>query len=310
MDVRIRQIRYEAEDINSYLLEPIGGGLLPAFDAGAHIDVEIAPGLSRSYSLVNDPMRRGAYEIAVHRSPTSRGGSQRIHAEWRVGQTLQVTGPRNNFPLEESAAHTVMIAGGIGITPMLPMIARLERLGRKWELHYVAATPERAAYVEQVEAFGQANVVFDGIPAGARLDLARICGAAPADAHLYCCGPTGMLDAFVQINADRPRDHVHIEYFTAETELATEGGYLLELSRSGKSIAVKEGETMLDALLSAGVNVGFACAEGICGSCEVKVLDGVPDHRDHFLSDEEKAANGSIMVCCSGAKTPKLVLDL
>lgn len=310
MDVRIRQIRYEAEDINSYLLEPIGGGLLPAFDAGAHIDVEIAPGLSRSYSLVNDPMRRGAYEIAVHRSPTSRGGSQRIHAEWRVGQTLQVTGPRNNFPMEESAAHTVMIAGGIGITPMLPMIARLERLGRRWELHYVAATPERAAYVEQVEAFGQANVVFDGIPAGARLDLARICGAAPADAHLYCCGPTGMLDAFVQINADRPRDHVHIEYFTAETELATEGGYLLELSRSGKSIAVKEGETMLDALLSAGVNVGFACAEGICGSCEVKVLDGVPDHRDHFLSDEEKAANGSIMVCCSGAKTPKLVLDL
>jgi len=310
MDLRIRQIRYEAEDINSYLLEPVGGGLLPAFDAGAHIDVEIVPGLARSYSLVNDPARRGAYEIAVHRSPTSRGGSQRIHAEWRVGQTLQVTGPRNNFPLEESAAHTVMIAGGIGITPMLPMIARLERLGRKWELHYVAATPERAAYVEQVEAFGQANVVFDGIPAGARLDLARICGAAPADAHLYCCGPTGMLDAFVQINADRPRDHVHIEYFTAETELATEGGYLLELSRSGKSIAVKEGETMLDALLSAGVNVGFACAEGICGSCEVKVLDGVPDHRDHFLSDEEKAANGSIMVCCSGAKTPKLVLDL
>lgn len=310
MDVRIRQIRYEAEDINSYLLEPVDGGLLPAFEAGAHIDVQIAPGLSRSYSLVNDPARRGAYEIAVHRSPTSRGGSQRIHAEWRVGQTVQISGPRNNFPLEESATHTVMIAGGIGITPMLPMIARLERLGRRWELHYVAATPNRAAYVEQVEAFGQANVVFDGIPAGARLDLARICAAAPADAHLYCCGPTGMLDAFVATNADRPRDHVHIEYFTAETELATEGGYSIELARSGQSIAVKEGETMLDALLGAGVNVGFACAEGICGSCEVKVLDGVPDHRDHFLSDEEKASNSKIMVCCSGAKTPKLVLDL
>jgi tetrachlorobenzoquinone reductase len=310
MDVRIRQIRYEAEDINSYSLEPVSGGLLPAFAAGAHIDVEIAPGLSRSYSLVNDPARRGSYDIAVHRSPTSRGGSQRIHAEWRVGQTLKISEPRNNFPLDEGAPHTVLIAGGIGITPMLPMIARLEKLGRRWELHYVAATPERAAYVEDIERHGQANVLFDGIPAGARLDLARVCGAAPADAHLYCCGPTGMLDAFVATNADRPRDHVHIEYFTAETELATDGGYVLELARSGRAIAVQQGETMLDALLGAGVDVGFACAEGICGSCEVKVLDGVPDHRDHFLSDEDKAANRSIMVCCSGAKTPKLVLDL
>jgi vanillate O-demethylase ferredoxin subunit len=210
----------------------------------------------------------------------------------------------------EDAAHTVLVAGGIGITPMLPMIARLEKLGRSWELHYVAATPERAAYVDRIEDHDRVNVVYDGLPGAQRLDLAAICAAAPADAHLYCCGPNGMLDAFVATNAARPKGHAHIEYFSAETELATEGGYTLELARSGKTLTVSEGETMLDALLGAGVDVGFACSEGVCGTCEVKVLGGIPDHRDHFLSEDEKAANRSIMVCCSGAKTASLVLDI
>lgn len=306
----IRQIRQEAEDINSYVLEPEAGGLMPSFAPGAHINVQLAAGLARSYSLVNDPALRSHYQIAVHLAPGGRGGSRHVHEEWRVGQAVEISGPSNNFPMAEDAAHTVLVAGGIGVTPMLPMIARLEKLGRTWELHYVAASPQRAAYVGLLETFDQSRIVFDGIPGGERLDLAGICAAAPADAHLYCCGPTGMLDAFVQINRDRPEGHVHIEYFTAETELATEGGYAIELARSGMTIAVEEGETMLDALLAAGVDVGFACAEGICGSCQVPVLAGTPDHRDHFLTDAEKAANGSVMVCCSGSKTPRLVLDI
>ena len=310
MQVFIRTIRWEAEGVNSFVLEPVGGGLLPAFDPGAHIDVQLKPGLARSYSLVNDPAIRGYYEIAVHHAIEGRGGSKHIHLEWRVGDVVEISEPKNNFPMVEDASHTVLVAGGIGVTPMLPMIARLERLKKSWELHYVAASPDRAAYVDRVEGYDRVEIAYDGIPGGQRLDLKAICGAAPADAHLYCCGPTGMLDAFVAINADRPKGHAHIEYFSAETELATDGGYTLELAKSGKTIAVEEGETMLDALLSAGVDVGFACSEGICGTCQVKVLDGVPDHRDHFLSEDEKAANKLVMVCCSGSKTANLVLDI
>jgi len=310
MRTRLRTIRWEADGINSYLLEPMPGETLPTFDAGAHIDLQLAQGLTRSYSLVNDPATTDYYEIAVHHAIDGRGGSRHIHENWRVGEILEVSAPKNNFPMDERASHTVLIAGGIGITPMLPMIARLEALGKPWELHYVAANRHRAAYVDRVEDYEQAELIFDGETTGVRLDLKAITAAAPAHAHLYCCGPGGMLDAFVALCADRPKDHVHIEYFSAETELAVEGGYTLELRKSGKTIAVEEGETMLDALLSAGVNVGFACSEGVCGTCEVRVLDGVPDHRDHFLSEDEKAANKAVMVCCSGSKTANLVLDL
>ncbi|WCT73783.1 PDR/VanB family oxidoreductase [Sphingomonas naphthae] len=306
----LRNIRWEAEGINSYLLYPMPGEVFPPFEPGAHVDVQLSPGLARSYSLVNDPAIRGYYEIAVHHAIDGRGGSKHIHEQWRVGQVLEISAPKNNFPMDESAGHTVLVAGGIGITPMLPMIARLEKLKKSWELHYVAATPDRAAYVDRVEEYPQVEIAYDGVPGGQRLDLKAICGRAPADAHLYCCGPTGMLEAFVAINADRPKGHAHIEYFSAETELATEGGYALDCVRSKKRIVVEEGETMLDAMLSAGIDVGFACSEGICGTCQVKVLDGIPDHRDHFLTEDEKAENKSIMVCCSGSKSATLVLDI
>lgn len=310
MQVRIRAIRWEAEGINSYILEPVGGGMMPSFEPGAHVDLQLEAGLSRSYSLVNDPAIRGYYEIAVHHAIDGRGGSRHIHEKWRVGQIIEMSEPKNNFPMVEDASHTVLVAGGIGITPMLPMIARLEKLGKSWELHYVAASPDRAAYVDRVQDFDRVQIAYDGVPGGQRLDLKSICAAAPVDAHLYCCGPAGMLDAFVATNAERPKGHAHIEYFSAETELATDGGYTLELVKSGKTITVEEGETMLDALLGAGVDIGFACAEGVCGTCQVPVLEGIPDHRDHFLTEDEKAANNTIMVCCSGAKSPSLVLDI
>jgi ferredoxin-NADP reductase len=247
MRVRLRCIRWEAEGINSYILEALAGESLPPFDAGAHIDVQLSPGLARSYSLVNDPAYHDYYEIAVHHAIEGRGGSKHIHKEWRVGHILEISAPKNNFPLTEDAVHTVMIAGGIGITPMLPMIARLEALGKTWELHYVAASPGRAAYVQRVQSLGDVKVAFDGIEGGQRLDLKAIINRAPHQAHLYCCGPTGMLDAFVALSSGRPKGHAHIEYFSADTELATGGGYTLELSKSGKSVAVEEGETMLDA---------------------------------------------------------------
>lgn len=308
--VRIRNIRLEAVGINSYVLEALPGTTLPSFTPGAHIDVRITSDLVRSYSLVNDPYERDFYEIAVHYTESSRGGSRHIHENWRVGDCVEIVRISNNFPLIEDAPLTVLCAGGIGITPMLPMIDQLERLGRKWELHYVAASQDRAAYTKRVRRYPQAKVTFDGVPDGRRLDLESICQSAPEDAHLYCCGPSGMLKAFVELTRSRPSGHAHIEFFTADTEIAKDGGFTIELAKTGKSIRVNGGETILDSLLSAGVVVGFACCEGVCGSCQVGVLDGIPDHRDQFLSDREKELNSRIMVCCSGSKSLRLVLDL
>jgi len=310
MHVRLRNIRLEADRINSYVLEALPGETLPSFEAGAHVDVQISPGLVRSYSLLGNPDEHRFYEIAVQHTNDSRGGSRQIHETWRVGSMVEIVAIRNNFPLIEDAAYTVLIAGGIGITPMLSMITRLQKLGRKWKLHYVAASPERAAYVERLSGFPQATVTFDGVDDGQRLDLKSICEAAPDDAHLYCCGPTGMLDAFMGFTQARPPGHAHIEYFAAETDFAKDGGYTIKLAKTGKTLVVNKGETILDSLLAAGVDVGFACAEGVCGSCQVGVLDGIPDHRDHCLTNQEKEANKVIMVCCSGSRSNTLVLDL
>jgi ferredoxin-NADP reductase len=305
--VRLRSIRWEAEDICAYSLEPLPDEHLPPFTAGAHIEVYLMEGLVRSYSLCNDPAEHDRYEIAVHLAPESRGGSRHIHERWKVGSVLEIAPPRNNFPLEENAPYTVLIAGGIGVTPMLSMIARLEALGRSWELHYVARTRARAAFLDRLVHYREAHVIFDQEPDGKPLNLAAIVGAAPAEAHLYCCGPVSMLQAFEALTRGR---HAHVEYFTPAEAPATEGGYRLELRRSGRMVEVAPGQSMLEALLAAGVSVPFSCTSGVCGSCETKVLAGTPDHRDEFLTEEEKTANSSIMPCCSGSKSPVLVLDL
>ena len=309
MQARIRAVRWEAQDILGFRLEPLPGEHFAAFTAGAHVDVALAPGLTRSYSLLNDPAQGDAYEIAVQLDPTTRGGSRHIHEQWRAGQCIEVSAPRNNFPLFENASRTILVAGGIGITPMLSMIARLERLGRAWELHYAVRTRERAAFIDRLEHREAVHLTIDDEPATPRLDLQRLLVTAPADTHVYCCGPAGMLDAFREHGASWG-ERLHFEYFSADTDIASEGGYRLELRRSRKTVEVQPGETMLDALLNAGVNIGFACSEGICGSCRAQVLDGVPDHRDHFLTPAEKAANCAVMVCCSGSRTPSLTLDL
>ncbi len=310
MQTRLRVIRWEGEDVCSYTLEPVAGEHLPHFSAGAHIDVSLAPGLVRSYSLLNDPAEADRYEIAVHRAPESRGGSSRIHEHWRAGDLIEIAAPRNNFALNEAAAHTVLIAGGIGITPMLSMIARLQALGRGWELHYVTRTRARAAFLDRLSRHPQVRLAFDHEPGGCALELALVVEAAPAEAHLYCCGPGPMLRAFEALTASRPRGHAHVEYFAASETPAAAGGYDLRLERSGKVIRVASGERMLAALLAAGVNVSYSCSEGICGTCETRVVAGVPDHRDDYLTDAEKATNAVVMPCCSGSKTPTLTLDI
>jgi vanillate O-demethylase ferredoxin subunit len=310
MRVRLRSVRWEAEGICSYRLEPLAGEHLPQFTAGAHVDVRLTDTLSRSYSLLNNPADRDCYEIAVHLAPESRGGSSHIHEKWRAGDVLDIEIPQNDFALHEDAGHSVLIAGGIGITPLLSMAARLQSLGRSFEVHYAARTRARAAFADRLALYPQVRLAFSREPGSTPLDLAAVVNRAPASAHLYCCGPAAMLTAFETLTASRPRGHAHLEYFAATEAPATAGGYELELSRSRKILQVAPGERMLQALLAAGVNISYSCSAGVCGTCETRVLDGIPDHRDEFLSDDEKAANGSVMPCCSGSKTPRLILDL
>ncbi len=310
MKALLRQIRLEAPGIRSYRLEPLPNEQFPQFEAGAHIDVSVSDGLLRSYSLVNDPSDSKFYEIAVQLDVESRGGSETIHKLWQVGQEVEISVPKNNFGLDETSEHSVLIAGGIGITPMMAMIARLETLGKNWELHYVSRTQSSAAYLEQLQPYENAHVIFHDNTLGLRMDMAQIISEAPSGSHFYCCGPERMLASFQELTSSKPKENIHYEYFSADTDVALDGGYKLQLQRSNKTVEVEKGETILDALLMAGVDIGFACSEGVCGTCEVKVLDGVPDHRDHFLSEADKETNKAIMVCCSGSKSETLVLDI
>lgn len=314
LELRLRSVTWEAEDINSYEFVAVAG-LLPAFEAGSHLDLHLPDGLVRSYSLLNDPRDRERYVVAVHNDLNSRGGSRQVHKTLRVGAILRASTPRNSFPLHEDAPYSVLIAGGIGITPLLCMVERLATLGRPWRLHYATSTRARCAFRPHLEHLagdnpGRLHIVHDGEPGGERLDLPALVAAAPADAHLYCCGPAPMLAAFGQAAASRSATHVHVEHFAAHEEAATDGGYAVVLGRSRRRVPVAPGQTMLAALLDAGASVNYSCSEGVCGTCETRVLSGVPDHRDNFLTDDERAANATVMVCCSGSKTPELILDL
>jgi vanillate O-demethylase ferredoxin subunit len=315
IDVRIKTINSEAQGINSLELIPAAGGELPPFTAGAHIDLHLANGLMRSYSLMNPQGERHRYVIAVNKDAASKGGSRFVHENLKAGGTLSITAPRNNFPLIETASRVVLIGGGIGITPLWCMIQRLEELGRAWELFYSTRTREMMAFRDRLEALekksgGRVHLNFDHEPDGKMFDLAAIVAAVPADAHLYCCGPTPMLQAFEAACKSRPPAQVHVEYFTAKEEAATEGGYTVVLARSGKTFTIPSGKTILDTLLDAKIDVPFSCMQGVCGTCETKVIEGVPDHRDSVLTQAEQAANKTMMICCSGSKSAKLVLDL
>lgn len=314
LTVRVKSITHEAERINSIELRPRTGGELPPFTAGAHIDVQLPRGLSRSYSLVNPQDERHRYVIAVAQDEASRGGSRFLHEKLRAGDTLSITPPQNHFALAEQAAHSVLIAGGIGITPIWCMVQRLVALGRSWELHYSARTHARMAFLEPLTALQAAHpqrvvLNFDFEPGGSPLDLPAIVNRAAQDAHLYCCGPTGMLEAFEHATSERPREQVHVEYFASKETPATAGGYTVVLAKSNRRVFVPAGETILDALRGAGLDPPYSCLEGVCGTCEMRVLEGIPDHRDMVLSDSERASNASMMICCSGAKSAELVLD-
>ncbi len=310
IEVRLTAIRYAARDTNIYALTRLDGKKLPAYAPGAHIDVHLPNGIIRQYSLLEAEPDLSHYTIAVKRDPASRGGSRCVHDELRVGKTLNISAPRNNFPLVENAGHIVLFAGGIGITPIWCMVQRLESLGRSWKLYYACRSRSDMAFLHALEGMSSSQFHFDDESAGKFLDVTSIIGETPKDAHLYCCGPTPMLNAFEAATASWPRDQIHIEYFTPKQESAKTGGFVVELARSGQEYIIPEGKSILQVLLDAGVDVDYSCELGICGACEQRVISGMPDHRDAILTEEEQAANTKVMICCAGCKSERLVLDL
>lgn len=289
-------------------------GALPAFEAGAHIDVVARDGLVRQYSLMNAPGETNRYVIAVALDAHSRGGSKYLHDWIEIGDALMISRPRCHFRLIEDAPFSVLIAGGIGVTPLWAMAQRLIALGRPFAFHFGARSALTAPLLDLIgPALDEAGVPFHTVfeaESGMRLDLDRIFAEAPKGAHFYACGPAGMIDAYIASGRVRSADTVHYERFSGAEAPALDGGFEVELARTGGRYAVEAGKTILETLKAHGINVPHSCAEGICGACECGVLEGTPDHRDSVLTEAEKAAGRTMMVCCSGAKSTRLVLDL
>lgn len=314
-------LRYEAKGIVSVELRSADPDVVfPAAGAGAHIDLHLGNGLVRSYSLTN-PGDESRYVIAVLNDRNSRGGSRYMHEQLRVGQVITISFPRNHFKLEETAAHSVLVAGGIGVTPIYAMLQRLVALSRPVDLVYCARTRSEAAFLEAIDALvatghaGQVRISthfhFDD-EQGKAPDLNRLLAGRAQDTHFYCCGPGPMLDAYERACEALGQTHVHLERFAATPappqELAA--AYCVELKKSGKILQVSPGVSVLDAMLQAGLTPDFSCREGVCGACETKVISGEVEHRDAILTTQEKAANKSMMICVSSCRSGKLVLDI
>jgi vanillate O-demethylase ferredoxin subunit len=306
--VRIAAVREEARDIRAYDLEATNGAELPAFEAGAHVTLFLPNGLARSYSLVGSPDNRRAYTIAVKREREGRGGSAFVHDQIAAGSLLEIGEPLNNFRLDEHAPHTVLVAGGIGITPIYTMAKRLAALGRSWELLYAARSPEDAAFHQALSSLGRTRFFFFE-SAGQKLDLAEVFRDRSPGTHFYCCGPTAMLDEFVASATTAPA-FVHIERFTGRADEGPGAGFHVKLARDGRTFFIPPDRSILEVLDENGLDVSSSCREGLCGACETRVLEGIPDHKDFVLDDDQHASNQVMMICCSRALTETLTLDI
>lgn len=315
--VRITAIRYEAQEVLSFVLRALDGSDLPSAEPGAHVDVLLPNRMTRSYSLSNGRTDPGSYRLTVARDGASRGGSVYMHDTLRCGQVIEISQPRNNFPLVEDAPFSMFLAGGIGVTPFVPMINRLNERRRKWRLHYSVRTPDRAALLGELSdlascGLGEILPNFDQVPGGTMLDLRQLVGELPPSGHIYCCGPIGMLNAYRQVTeaAGVDADRVHLEYFSNNVVPANNEDFALVLARSGREIKMRPGMSILQAIRDVGVEVASSCEEGVCGACETRVIEGVPDHRDVILSEKDRREGKTMMICCSGSKSERLVLDL
>ena len=288
-------------------------GQLPGFQAGAHIDVHLGNGLVRQYSLTNGTGDSNTYTIGVKLEPDSRGGSSYLHQTARQGDVLAISKPHNNFTLRRDSVRTLLIAGGIGITPLLSMAKTIARSGLDWELNAFAQSHDHVAFAKDLGLLGEHATVHVGLhPTATGEALADLLGTVVADSHVYICGPGPMLSAARRHAADAgwADGAIHFEYFKNTSELDDSSTFEIDLARSARTLAVGAGETILDVLRANGIVVPSSCEQGACGTCVVTVLDGVPDHQDVYLNNTERAAGERIMTCVSRAKSPRLTLDV
>lgn len=317
LQVVLRQIRYEAKGINSYEFVSADGCDLPAFTAGAHIDVHVEPGLIRQYSLSNDPSERHRYVIGVLNDPQGRGGSKRLHELFRVQENITISVPRNHFELTPNAEHAILIAGGIGITPLKSMAHALERAGHSFELHYCTRMSETAAFREEMQAWqdsGQLHLHLDqGNPENG-LSLNALLKTVREGTQVYYCGPQGFMQACAEAAEHWPKDTVHCEHFKApiSSEQAIQnleqGAFMAQIASTGQMIHVEANQTLTDALAAAGVMIPTSCVSGLCGTCQIPYLSGEVDHQDYILGADDQTRY--LTACVSRAKSELLVLDL
>ena len=300
-----------AEGVVVLGLHDPSGADLPSWAPGAHIDLNLPTGVTRQYSLCGNPADRAVWQIGVLREPQGRGGSAYVHDELTEGTEIAVRGPRNNFPLVTAPAY-VFIAGGIGITPILPMVGAAQAAGAEVELHYGGRNRRSMAFLESLAELTEAPVTLHPQDEVGLIDLESILGTPRPDTLVYCCGPEPLLQAVEQHCAGWPSGSLHVERFSPKKvgEPVLQDAFEVELAESGMTLTVPPDRSILEVIEEAGVSVESSCHEGTCGTCETAVLEGQVDHRDSLLTPDEQEANDTMFVCVSRAASPKLVLDL
>ena len=310
---RLRVDRWEqlADDVVGLSLQDADGRRLPVWEPGAHIDLVLASGVVRQYSLCGDPDDRGSWRVAVLREHPGTGGSRLVHDQIRAGDVLGSNGPRNHFELVPAPRY-IFIAGGIGITPILPMVGAVQAAGADWRLHYCGRTRARMAFADELVAAHGSHVTIYCDDEGDLLDLEALLSTPESDTLVYCCGPEGLLEATETRCTDWSSGALRVERFAARplTEALPNRAFEVELAESGMTLIVPADTSLMDVLEEAGVAIMHSCREGTCGTCETVVLDGVVDHRDSLLTADERAANDVMFVCVSRAAGSRLVLDL
>ena len=320
LELKVTLVKDLTSNIKMFEFVAIDGGDLPPFAAGAHLDIKTNSGI-RSYSLANNPKERHRYVTAVLRDNAGKGGSRWMHEAIKPGITVKSSEPIQNFPLIASADKSLLLGGGIGITPLIAMSYHLLDIGADFHLYYCTRSAEDTAFYHEIKALLGDRVTFyhDGGDVSKGINLKQVFGNRPHNAHLYVCGPAGLLNATKGATSHWPENTVHFELFSsartdeqrATLAARTTEAFEVELAQSGVTFTIPADRSILDVLLDNGYGVPYACEDGWCGACTIPLISGKADHRDEFLSDADKAANEKIQVCISRAMPgEKLVLDM
>ncbi|BFM49846.1 PDR/VanB family oxidoreductase [Marinomonas sp. THO17] len=314
LKVVVQKREMQAEAVVALDLVDGAGNALPAFEAGAHIDLHLGDGLIRQYSLCGDPENDKVYRLGVLKDPSSRGGSVAVHDTLLEGTELMVSKPRNHFPLTTDAKHSILIGGGIGITPMIAMAYELSKTNQRFELWYCGRSSATSGFIDELKSAPFSDKVhfhFTADHGGKRLNLDAVLSGKSEDSHVYVCGPTGFMEWVINTaqEAGFVDQSIHREFFNVDVEKGG-NGFEVYAQESGITVTVKEDESIADALKAAGIKVQVSCEQGTCGTCLCDVIEGIPEHRDVYLTEDEKEDNDQMTLCCSRSLSDRLVLDI